>query len=271
MNWAPAHIAPRELREVYLHPFEAGGPRRPALRSVMNAYNELDGVPCAADRGLLTDAPARASGASRAASSPTISPSASSPTTTGSRSTPRRPRRWRSSAGLDVELPGTDCYGAPLCAALEAALVDRGDARHGGRARAAGEVRARAVRAAVRRARAGRRRDTRRPPRAGPEIARKSLVLLRNDGTLPLAPRRRSVAVIGPNADEARNLLGDYAYPAHVESLLEMCSTAAATCSRCRSPSTSARRRRRRRRRRCSTRCASGSARAVRVRPPAAT
>jgi beta-glucosidase len=53
-------------------------------------------------------------------------------------------------------------------------------------------------------------------------IARRSLVLLRNDGTLPLAPGLRSVAVIGPNADAARHLLGDYTYPAHVESLLEM-------------------------------------------------
>jgi beta-glucosidase len=28
--------------------------------------------------------------------------------------------------------------------------------------------------------------------------------------------------VIGPNADSIRNLFGDYAYPAHVETLLEM-------------------------------------------------
>ena len=53
-------------------------------------------------------------------------------------------------------------------------------------------------------------------------IARKSLVLLRNDGLLPLRPEPGSVAVIGPNADEARNLLGDYTYPAHVESLHEV-------------------------------------------------
>ena len=50
-------------------------------------------------------------------------------------------------------------------------------------------------------------------------LARKSLVLLRNDGTLPLRPDVGSVAVIGPSADEASNLFGDYAYPAHVESL----------------------------------------------------
>ena len=35
-------------------------------------------------------------------------------------------------------------------------------------------------------------------------------------------PSAASIAVIGPNADDARNLLGDYSYAAHVESLLEM-------------------------------------------------
>jgi beta-glucosidase len=47
------------------------------------------------------------------------------------------------------------------------------------------------------------------------------MVLLANDGTLPLAPDLRIVAVIGPNADSARNLLGDYAHAAHIEALIE--------------------------------------------------
>ncbi|MEZ5259899.1 MAG: glycoside hydrolase family 3 C-terminal domain-containing protein [Ilumatobacteraceae bacterium] len=53
------------------------------------------------------------------------------------------------------------------------------------------------------------------------QIAHDSLVLLKNDGVLPLA-RPASVAVIGPNADSARHLLGDYSYLAHVESLIEV-------------------------------------------------
>jgi beta-glucosidase len=48
------------------------------------------------------------------------------------------------------------------------------------------------------------------------------MVLLANDGTLPLRPGLRTVAVIGPNADSARNLLGDYAHVAHIEALIEM-------------------------------------------------
>jgi beta-glucosidase len=44
------------------------------------------------------------------------------------------------------------------------------------------------------------------------EVARRSLVLLRNDGTLPLATDgARTVAVIGPNADDAQTQLGDWA------------------------------------------------------------
>ena len=54
------------------------------------------------------------------------------------------------------------------------------------------------------------------------EIARKSLVLLRNDGTLPLRTSGASVALIGPCADDVRNLFGDYAYPAHVESIRDV-------------------------------------------------
>ncbi|HCJ47803.1 MAG TPA: beta-glucosidase [Microbacterium sp.] len=42
------------------------------------------------------------------------------------------------------------------------------------------------------------------------EAARRSLVLLRNDGTLPLAPATR-IAVVGPLADDAQTQLGDWA------------------------------------------------------------
>jgi beta-glucosidase len=44
------------------------------------------------------------------------------------------------------------------------------------------------------------------------EAARKSMVLLRNEGAvLPLKPGLREIAVIGPNADDAEVLIGNYA------------------------------------------------------------
>jgi beta-glucosidase len=48
------------------------------------------------------------------------------------------------------------------------------------------------------------------------EAARKSIILLKNEGNLlPLDKNIRRIAVIGPNADSCRNLMGDYAYPSN--------------------------------------------------------
>jgi beta-glucosidase len=54
------------------------------------------------------------------------------------------------------------------------------------------------------------------------KLADESMVLLKNDHTLPLKPNIRSIAVIGPLADQTRVLLGNYAgTPTHTVSLLE--------------------------------------------------
>ncbi len=221
LNWAPAHLGLRELHDVYLHPFEAAV-RAAGLRSVMNAYNELDGVPCAASREILTDLLRGAWGFDGCVVSDYFSV--------------RQIERYHRlvedgpaagaaalAAGIDVELPSTDCYGEPLREAIERGLVPEGDVDVAVRRVLATkfalglfeqpyvdvEEAARAAGGEARRALAR-------------TVAAKSLVLLRNDGVLPLAASARTVAVIGPNADEVRNLLGDYSYPSHVESLTEM-------------------------------------------------
>lgn len=55
------------------------------------------------------------------------------------------------------------------------------------------------------------------------EAARRSLVLLKNDGTLPLAPSSvKTIAVIGPNADSRRALIGNYyGTPSRYKTVLE--------------------------------------------------
>ena len=53
------------------------------------------------------------------------------------------------------------------------------------------------------------------------EVARRSIVLLENDGMLPLPADLARIAVIGPNAHDARNLVGDYGHIVHIETLLE--------------------------------------------------
>jgi beta-glucosidase len=221
MNWAPAKIPPRELREVYLHPFEAAV-REGRVASVMNAYNEVDGVLCAVDRRLLTSLlrgewgfegcvvsdyfairqiaeyhRLAADGESAAA--------------------------MALNAGLDLELPATDCYGDPLLQALDCGLVEE---------TTLDEAVRRVLRAKfalglfeqpyVDAARASSLADTPGHHELARTIARKSIVLLKNDGVLPLADGLGTVAVIGPNAGTVRNLFGDYAYPAHVESLREV-------------------------------------------------
>jgi beta-glucosidase len=54
------------------------------------------------------------------------------------------------------------------------------------------------------------------------KLANESMVLLKNDGTLPLKPGIEKIAVIGPLADETRVLLGNYAgNPTHSVSVLD--------------------------------------------------
>jgi beta-glucosidase len=53
-------------------------------------------------------------------------------------------------------------------------------------------------------------------------LANESMVLLKNDGTLPLTPGPLKIALIGPLADQTRYLLGNYnGVPTHTVSVLE--------------------------------------------------
>ncbi|MAT06831.1 MAG: beta-glucosidase [Acidimicrobiaceae bacterium] len=220
MNWAPAHLPERELRDVYLRPFEAAVCDA-GLESVMNGYHELDGVPCGANRWLLTDLLRGEWGFDGTVVSDYFAvkqlfeyhhvvADADAAAVLALH------------AGLDVELPSTEAFGSPLAGAVER-----------------GEIPIEVIDRAVERALASKFRlglfespyvgrehadvHTRTPAQRelAAQIARDSLVLVKNDGVLPLAAPS-TVAVIGPNADSARLLLGDYSYPAHVESLIEV-------------------------------------------------
>jgi beta-xylosidase len=219
LNWAPPHIGPRELREVHLRPFEAVV-RAAGVRAVMNAYNELDGLPVAADRSLLTGmlrdewdfagcVVSDYFAVRQLAEYHHLAVDAEDAAVLAME------------AGLDVELPGTDCYGEPLLRAVRAGRVPEAtiDAAVARVLTAKFEL-GLFERPYVDPERAAVAVDTPAHRRLARTIARKSLVLLRNDGVLPLRGGR--IAVIGPNADNARHLFGDYTYPAHVESLEEV-------------------------------------------------
>ena len=54
------------------------------------------------------------------------------------------------------------------------------------------------------------------------KLANESMVLLKNDGLLPLKPEIKKIAVVGPLADQTRPLLGNYAgQPTHIVSILD--------------------------------------------------
>jgi beta-glucosidase len=221
MNWAPAHIPDRELAEVYLFPFEVAV-REGKLLSVMPGYHELDGTPCHTNAWLLGRKLREEWGFEGIVVSDYFGINQVFDYHRAARDKDDAARAALG-AGVDVELPSIDCYGEPLVeavgsGAVDIALVDRALERVLGLKFELGLFEEPYVdpEAASARFLSKPRRDFAR------EAAEKSIVLLKNDGILPLSRAHARVAVIGPNADSLRNLLGDYSYPAHVESLLEM-------------------------------------------------
>jgi beta-glucosidase len=217
MNWAPVHLGQREILDVYARPFEAAI-REAGLASIMNAYSEIDGVPCGASREVLTDLLRDRLGFDGVVVSDYFTVAT---LRSYHRLTPDKGEAARRAldAGLDVELPFADCFGEPLRAAVVAgtvaeSLIDRAVERVLRMKFALGlferpYVDEDAAPAAF---------DTAQHRSLARRIARKSMVLLKNDGALlPLSRGARTIAVIGPCADSRRLLQGDYHYPTHLE------------------------------------------------------
>ena len=123
-------------------------------------------------------------------------------------------------AGVDVELPSTAGYGAPLRRAIERGRVDESTIDESV-ARVLRQKFALGLfenpRVAV---------EGNQPTKADRSLAARaalrSLVLLENKvATLPLSPEVRSIAVIGPTAADPRFLLGDYSQAANLETMEE--------------------------------------------------
>jgi beta-glucosidase len=222
LNQAPAHLGPREMRDEQLFPFEAAV-RQAGVASVMPAYCEIDGVPCHASHELLTGilrdewgfdgivasdytGVQMTSSAHRLTNDPAIAAAL------GLR------------AGVDSELPSTVVYGEPLLRALadghvDVALIDRTVGRVLRMKVRLGLFERPYVEAPTTAVLGELANDEARIAR---DLARRSMVLVENDGILPLRPDIGRVAVIGPIAHSARELLGDYAHLLHIETLSEM-------------------------------------------------
>jgi beta-glucosidase len=221
LNHAPVHLGPRELREVFAEPF-AAAIRDGGLTSIMNSYSSVDGIPCAGSAQILTAllreelgfdglvvadyyAVALLMRHHRVAA------------------TPGEAAICALTAGLDLELPDSECTGAPLRDAVDRgdvpmAVIDRAVARVLRSKYALGLFERPYVDAGA----AAAVYDTPADRTLAREAAARSIVLLHDDaGLLPLRPEVRRIAVVGPTSDDVRLLQGDYHYPAHVEIAME--------------------------------------------------
>lgn len=221
LNWAPAHLPEREIREMILFPFIVAI-QEAQVGSVMNAYQELDGIPAGSSTQYMIDLLRDELGFDGVVVSDyfTIDMFKDYHHITDSKA---EAARYGLEAGIDVELPAHDCYGQPLLNALEAGDID------------ISLVETCALRVLEMKVQLGLLEnpyvdtglvaeiyDNKADVALSRKIAEQSLVLLKNDDVLPLSADIQSVAVIGPHADSARLLQGDYHYPAHLEGIINL-------------------------------------------------
>ncbi|RAG86716.1 glycosyl hydrolase [Streptacidiphilus pinicola] len=227
-NLAPVTMGPRERADVILPPFEMAV-REGRPRSVMHAYTDTDGIPSAADEELLTGLLRDAWGFEGTVVADYFG-IAFLKLLHGLAGTWAEAAGLALAGGVDVELPTVRTFGRPLLdavgsGAVPEALVDRAlrrvlvqKAQLGlldpdwdplpPALRTADLDAPEALRGSI---------DLDRPAnrRLARELAEQAVVLLRNDGTLPLR-RPARIALVGPNADAPTAVLGCYAFPVHV-------------------------------------------------------
>ena len=209
LNGEMASIGERTLMSEYVPQFkravEAG------VGSIMTSYNMIDGIPCTANRHLLTEVLRDDWGFKGAIYSDLQS-------IEGVAQTHHCAENWEEAgalavnAGVDIDLEGNSYQ--YLRHAIETGKASEADLD-----RAVAKVLTLKFHLGLfenpyvdtkRAARIVRSEEHRQLAR---EVARKGVCLLENDGTLPLSKTLRHVAVVGPNADMMYNQLGDYTAP----------------------------------------------------------
>src|SRR5215210_754713 len=122
-NLAPVAVGSREIADVLLPPFEMA--LRAGARSVMNSYADIDGVPSAGDPTLLTSLLRETYGFTGTVVADYFS-IAFLQTLHGVASSPADAAALALEAGIDVELPTVACFGEPLVEAVRSGAVDEG-------------------------------------------------------------------------------------------------------------------------------------------------
>jgi beta-glucosidase len=216
-NCAPAHIGPRELREVLLPVFhsaiEAGA------QSIMASYNEIDGVPCTCNKKLLTDilryqwnfkgfvvSDCRAVEGlcSHHVANDLI-----------------KAAILAIEAGVDIDLGG-EAFADFLLKAVRQGMVSI-NVINGAVSRI---LRVKFLLGLFEKPYVGINRvegiiGCKKHRQVSREIAREAIILLKNENNiLPLKKDIKSIAVIGPNAHNIYNQLGDYTAPQYLKNIV---------------------------------------------------
>jgi len=210
-NGESVSFGERSLKQYFLPPFERAV--KSGAGSVMTAYNSIDGIPCSANSWLLNDILRKDWGFKGFVVSDLLSISGLN----GGHATAATAEEAASQsihAGLDVDLSGTG-YGSNLLRAVQEGLVEPA---------VLDTAVARVLRMKfnlglfdhpyVDEKLVAQKVATTQNKTVARQLARESIVLLKNDQhILPLSKSLKRIAVIGPNADNAYNQLGDYTAP----------------------------------------------------------
>ena len=122
LNHAPVHLGRASCARSYAEPFRAAIAEA-GLATVMNSYASVDGLPCGGSKAILDDLLRGELGFTGAV---VADYSTTELLMSHHRvaATKGEAARRALEAGLDMELPQLDCYGAPLRELVEAGEVD---------------------------------------------------------------------------------------------------------------------------------------------------
>ncbi|SFO16534.1 beta-glucosidase [Cohaesibacter marisflavi] len=210
-NHAPVHMGWRELNDMFLLPFEMAVKLANA-GSVMPAYHDIDNEPVHASRHLLTKVLREDWGFDGLIVADYVGVSLLYQHH-GVASDEAEAAALSFNAGLDIELPGDDCAKDLEDAVKRGLLTEE----------TINEI---VKRVLVEKFRIGLFEkpyaddsavtlQSEKAVDVAREVAEQSVVIVSNDGILPLSGQKK-IAVIGPTADDPLALLGDYSFPVHL-------------------------------------------------------
>ena len=223
-NSGAANIGERELREIFLPPVEAGV--KSGAIGVMAAYNEIDGIPCHANRKLLTDTLREEYGFDGIVMADGCALDRLLIMTRNE----EKACKLAIDAGVDLSL--WDEIYPYLDSAVEKGIVDESDIdlavsrilevkfklglfenRGSSESEASSEAEYNTISKVALNDEINLKEERNSTSDLNTQVARESIILLKNENILPLNMKKKKIAVIGPNANNVYNQLGDYTSP----------------------------------------------------------